>query len=171
MQERTAIEQAFGAGRIRVVVATVAFGMGINLHAVKGIVHASLPRSVEEYVQQVGRAGRDGSEGHCFAFLDDGDFVTLRSLAYSGITESVSVHSLLQTVFAEVPASQPEQGMEGEADADPDATHKRFGVLDTKKLAAGLDMQEETMESILSFLEVCRCFLRATSFLFARYVV
>ena len=53
-QERSAVEADFAAGRLRVVVATVAFGMGINLAAVRAVVHATMPRSLEEYVQQVG---------------------------------------------------------------------------------------------------------------------
>lgn len=48
------MEAEFAGGRVRVVVATVAFGMGINLARVGAVVHAMLPRSLEEYVQQVG---------------------------------------------------------------------------------------------------------------------
>ena len=51
------MECDFAGGRVRVVVATVAFGMGINLARVSAVVHATLPRSLEEYVQQVGGAG------------------------------------------------------------------------------------------------------------------
>lgn len=52
-QERSAVEADFACGRVRVVAATVAFGMGINLARVGAVVHAWLPRSLEEYVQQV----------------------------------------------------------------------------------------------------------------------
>ena len=51
----------FAAGRVRVVAATVAFGMGVDVPGVDGVIHAALPRSVEEYVQQAGRAGRGAS--------------------------------------------------------------------------------------------------------------
>ena len=53
LQERDRILTAFCAGRMRVVVATVAFGMGVDAQGVRGVVHMSLPRSLEEYVQQV----------------------------------------------------------------------------------------------------------------------
>jgi superfamily II DNA helicase RecQ len=56
-QERSAVEADFAGGRVRVVVATVAFGMGINLARVGAVVHAMLPRSLEEYVQQVFACG------------------------------------------------------------------------------------------------------------------
>ena len=51
----------FASGKIRVVAATVAFGMGVDVPGVDGVIHAALPRSVEEYVQQAGRAGRGAS--------------------------------------------------------------------------------------------------------------
>lgn len=66
------------------VAATVAFGMGIDVASVGGVVHAALPRSLEEYVQQVGRAGRDGAQAACFTLLDDGDYCTLRALGSAG---------------------------------------------------------------------------------------
>ena len=52
-QEREAIQASFCSGALRVVVATVAFGMGLDAAGVRGVVHMSLPRSLEEYVQQV----------------------------------------------------------------------------------------------------------------------
>lgn len=51
------MEADFAGGRLRVVCATVAFGMGINIRRVGAVVHATMPRSLEEYVQQVGRRG------------------------------------------------------------------------------------------------------------------
>ena len=53
VQEREAVQEAFCGGKLRVVVATVAFGMGLDARGVRAVVHASLPRSPEEYVQHV----------------------------------------------------------------------------------------------------------------------
>ncbi len=52
MQERESVQDMFGKGRLRVVVATVAFGMGVDAGGVQAVVHLTLPQSLEEYVQQ-----------------------------------------------------------------------------------------------------------------------
>jgi ATP-dependent DNA helicase RecQ len=60
MEERTRTQEAFMSGRLRVVVATNAFGMGVDKDDVRGVVHYDLPGTVEAYYQEIGRAGRDG---------------------------------------------------------------------------------------------------------------
>jgi len=53
LQDREQIQLSFCGGKVKVVVATVAFGMGVDAQGVRGVVHMTLPRSLEEYVQQV----------------------------------------------------------------------------------------------------------------------
>lgn len=67
---RRAVQNRFMSGELRIVVATVAFGMGINKADIRAVVHYNMPSSFESYVQEVGRAGRDGLEAHCHVFLD-----------------------------------------------------------------------------------------------------
>lgn len=68
-QERRRVQQAFMQGHLRVVVATVAFGMGLDRSDVRAVLHLGLPPNFESYVQAIGRAGRDGKPAHCHLFL------------------------------------------------------------------------------------------------------
>ncbi|KAH7977401.1 hypothetical protein HPB49_001314 [Dermacentor silvarum] len=62
--------QLYKASKLRVVVATVAFGMGIDKADIRAIIHYNMPKSFENYVQEAGRAGRDGLTSHCHLFLE-----------------------------------------------------------------------------------------------------
>ncbi|MDP2955667.1 MAG: RecQ family ATP-dependent DNA helicase [Longimicrobiales bacterium] len=77
--ERTRVQSAFMAGRCRVVVATNAFGMGIDKADVRLVAHIQLPGTLEAYYQEAGRGGRDGAPAWCVAFRGRGDGQLARS--------------------------------------------------------------------------------------------
>lgn len=87
--------------QLRIVVATIAFGMGINKPDIRAIIHYNMPRNFESYVQEVGRSGRDGRLSHCHLFLDSkgADQSELRRHIYANSIDRHVIRKLLQRVF------------------------------------------------------------------------
>jgi ATP-dependent DNA helicase RecQ len=71
--ERKGVQDAFVANKVDVIVATVAFGMGIDKPDIRFVIHNSIPQSIENYLQECGRAGRDGLPSECVIFYRGGD--------------------------------------------------------------------------------------------------
>ncbi|CAG9463915.1 unnamed protein product [Pedinophyceae sp. YPF-701] len=144
--DRLLVERRFREGHLRVVVATVAFGMGVDLSRVTGVVHAGMPRSMEEYVQQVGRAGRSGREGVCVLLLSDAEFVRSRSLAFSDGVERACVEEMLRQILADDGAGA---GRKRARDGGC-----RWRVLALDGMCEALDAKREVIETVTAFLEV-----------------
>ncbi len=138
-KEKANVLRLFHNGRLRVVVATVAFGMGLDKGDVDSVVHFGLPRSPEEYVQEVGRAGRDGCEAVCVTLVRPQAFARQRSLAFSDGVEEINVFKLIKKVFEE---------------HDVKATDSRPGIGFLSKTLTGseFDMREGVIETLLTFL-------------------
>ena len=88
-EDRTQTQDRFAAGEIDVVVATVAFGMGIDRSDIRYVIHAAMPKSLEHYQQETGRAGRDGKPADCVLFHSGQDFQLWRSIISKNETTDV----------------------------------------------------------------------------------
>lgn len=95
-QERHRTQEAFAQDRVDVVVATVAFGMGIDRSNVRLVLHTALPKSLEAYQQETGRAGRDGLAAECVLLYSSADVFSWESLVRKAAEESDSTSMRLK---------------------------------------------------------------------------
>ncbi len=96
--ERTRVQEDFVAGRTPVVVATTAFGMGIDKANVRLVALVNLPDSLESYVQMVGRAGRDGRPSDTVLFAGDADATALRRFSLGGVPSPALLRSVYRVL-------------------------------------------------------------------------
>lgn len=145
-EDRAEIQDWWKAGTDRIVVATIAFGMGIDKSDVRYVYHFNLPKSLESYSQETGRAGRDGAKSTCECFVCAEDVRTLENFAYGDTPTREALVSLTSELMA---------------------AGEEFAV-DTYTLSRKHDIRQLVVKTALTYLELDGALRQGTPF-YAQY--
>ncbi len=148
--DRVAVQEWWTGSDRNVVVATIAFGMGIDKPDVRYVYHYNLPKGLESYSQEIGRAGRDGEPSVCELFACADDVPTLENFAFGDTPTSEAIAALIDEVFAH-------------------PVGERFAVSEYE-LSARHDVRPLVLKTILTYLELDGLLEQGTPF-YAGYSV
>ncbi|XP_070166278.1 ATP-dependent DNA helicase Q4 [Polyergus mexicanus] len=149
--KRKIVQKEFMNGKIKIVVATVAFGMGINKLDIRAIIHYNMPGTFEGYVQEIGRSGRDSITAHCHLFLNptkNSDKWELRKHIHANGVDRHTIRHLLQRIFIPCCCKKIKE---------KDSSWKCPGhevALPIDEIVQDLDITQETISTLLCYLEL-----------------
>ncbi|KAM3551862.1 hypothetical protein MY1884_007499 [Beauveria asiatica] len=104
---KTQIQDRFLTNKVRIIVATIAFGMGIDKPDIRSIIHFDLSSTVEEYCQQIGRAGRDGKPSNCMYYVCPDDWYMRENFARGDLPSLRSLKAFLSDIFNQENVAKP----------------------------------------------------------------
>jgi len=100
-EARSEIQDWFMASTDGIVVATIAFGMGIDKSNIRNVFHYNLPKTLENYSQEIGRAGRDGLPSHCEVLGSEEDLIVLENFIYGDTPTEESIQTLVEFILSQ----------------------------------------------------------------------
>jgi ATP-dependent DNA helicase RecQ len=142
--KRHAAQDAFMTGSVDTIVATIAFGMGIDKADIRGVYHYNLPKTLENYAQETGRAGRDGKPSVCELLACGDDRIVLENFTYGDTPTPEALRRLLGELFetGDSQACRRSEHRQGEFD------------LSLYELAQATDIRPLVIETVLTHLEL-----------------
>ncbi|MCL1060147.1 ATP-dependent DNA helicase [Shewanella gelidimarina] len=96
--ERKLIQTRFMSGEVPIIVATIAFGMGIDKSDIRFVVHYDLPKSIENYAQEIGRAGRDGKDSECMVLANKDNLNVLENFVFGDTPELNAITRVIDEI-------------------------------------------------------------------------
>lgn len=97
-EQRQFIQQQFMGAQLPLIVATIAFGMGIDKSDIRFVVHYDLPKSIENYAQEIGRAGRDGHIAECLVLANKNNLNVLENFVYGDTPEATAIDYIINDI-------------------------------------------------------------------------
>ncbi|KAH8875022.1 ATP-dependent DNA helicase Q4 [Schistosoma japonicum] len=155
--ERSRIQKRFMNGKIRVLIATCAFGMGLNKPDLQAVIHFSLTKSFENYVQEIGRVGRKQQASYCHAFLppsiisDPQEANHIRRHVFANHVDSTLLKRLLMLIFKDFKCTCRSVEIHKE---HPLLCRGHVHAIDLQVISEQVDMKPESLATILAYMEL-----------------
>ena len=140
--KRKKVQKDFMSEKINIMIATVAFGMGIDKQDVRSVIHYNLPKNFESYVQEIGRSGRDGKLSYCHLIFAEEDLQELSRFAYANYIDRNTIRKLILKYLVPYHC----QCQVGKCVGHENSLNLDLAV-------AELDITKESIETLVSYLE------------------
>ncbi len=160
---REAIQEGFMSGKHQFVVATIAFGMGIDKANIRLVVHYDLPKSIENYSQEIGRAGRDNQGARCITLANQSGLHTLENFVYGDTPEHCAIGYVIDNIKAET------QHCDWEVQHNVLSTSANIRQLPLKTLLVQLELMGVIKAKYAYFAEFKYKFIESEQSLLARF--